>query len=95
MDSLERQSSQEKQQATALEAKITDLTRLLHDREAIIDQQEELLAHDRDIRDLMGARDLYVAEVYGLTTRLLIFVCWRNIAISLTDLGFWSTNGAS
>jgi hypothetical protein len=39
---------------------------VLREREATIDQQQELLAHDRDIRDLMGARDLYVAEVYDV-----------------------------
>ena len=66
LDSLDRQSSQDKQHATALEAKVNDLTRLLHDRETSLDQQQELLAHDRDIRDLMGARDLYVAEVYDV-----------------------------
>ena len=66
LDSLERQSSEDNQRATALEARLTDLNRLLHDREATIEQQEELLAHDRDIRDLMGARDLYVAEVYDV-----------------------------
>ena len=51
---------------TALEAKVSDLTGLLRDRENTLDQQQELLAHDRDIRDLMGARDLYVAEVYDV-----------------------------
>ena len=66
LDSLERQSSQDKQRATGLEAKVSDLTGLLHDRETALDQQQELLAHDRDIRDLMGARDLYVAEVYDV-----------------------------
>jgi hypothetical protein len=66
LDSLEHQSSQDRQRATTLEAKVSDLTRLLHDREATLDQQQELLAHDRDIRDLMGARDLYVAEVYDV-----------------------------
>ena len=66
LGSLDQQSSQDKQRATALEAKVTDLTRLLRDREATVDQQQELLAHDRDIRDLMGARDLYVAEVYDV-----------------------------
>jgi hypothetical protein len=66
LDSLEHQSSQDKQLATALEAKVSDLNRLLHDREVALDQQQELLAHDRDIRDLMGARDLYVAEVYDV-----------------------------
>lgn len=66
LSSLEAQSSEDKQRASALQAKVTDLNRLLHDREAMVDQQEELLAHDRDIRDLMGARDLYVAEVYDV-----------------------------
>jgi Anti-sigma-K factor rskA len=64
LDSLEHQSSMDRHQAAALEAKATDLTRLLHDREGVLDQQQELLAHDRDIRELMGSRDLYIAEVY-------------------------------
>jgi putative zinc finger protein len=66
LDSLERQASEDKQRTSTLEAKVTDLNRLLHDRETTLDQQQELLAHDRDIRDLMGARDLYVAEVYDV-----------------------------
>jgi hypothetical protein len=66
LKSLERQGSEDKERAAALEAGVSDMTRLLRDREATIDQQQELLAHDRDIRDLMGARDLYVAEVYDV-----------------------------
>src|SRR5208282_3996888 len=49
-----------------LEAKVAELTQLLKDRDSTIDQQQELLAHDRDIRELMGARDLYVAEVFDV-----------------------------
>jgi len=63
---LEQKSFQDKQQTSSLETQVKDLTRVLRDREAAIDQQQELLAHDRDIRDLMGARDLYVAEVYDV-----------------------------
>jgi hypothetical protein len=37
---------------------------LLEDREKALNQQDELLAHDRDIREVMGARNLYIAEVY-------------------------------
>ena len=66
LDSLERQSAEDSRRATEFEARVTDLTRLLRDREATLDQQRELLADDRDIRDLMGARDLYVAEVYDV-----------------------------
>ena len=62
--SLTQQSTSETTQAKALGAKVDDLTRLLQDREASLNQQDELLAHDRDIREVMGARNLYIAEVY-------------------------------
>ena len=64
--SLTQQSTDETAHAKALGAKVNDLTRLLQDREASLGQQEELLSHDRDIRELMGARDLYIAEVYDV-----------------------------
>jgi ATP-binding cassette subfamily B protein len=38
---------------------------MMKDRDDTIEQQREFLARDRDIRDLMGARDLYIAEVGG------------------------------
>ncbi len=43
-----------------------DLSGQLREREQTIDKQDDLLSHDRDIRDLMGARDLYIAEVYDV-----------------------------
>jgi len=64
--SLTQQSTDETAHAKVLGAKVVDLTRLLQDREASLGQQEELLSHDRDIRELMGARDLYIAEVYDV-----------------------------
>jgi chromosome segregation ATPase len=66
LDSLGQQSSQDGAQATALQGQVNDLTRLLQERQTTIDQQEELLARDRDIRELMGARDLYIAEVHDV-----------------------------
>jgi Anti-sigma-K factor rskA len=39
---------------------------MLEARNKKIAEQEELLAHDRDIRELMGTRDLYIAEVYDV-----------------------------
>jgi hypothetical protein len=60
--------------ATVLEAKVTELTDLLRDRDHALDRneaevakQQELLEHDRDIRDLMGARELYMADVYDVS----------------------------
>jgi Anti-sigma-K factor rskA, C-terminal/Putative zinc-finger len=47
-------------------AVVREREELLQQRDKTITQQEELLAHDRDIRDLMSARDLYIAEVYDV-----------------------------
>jgi DNA repair exonuclease SbcCD ATPase subunit len=66
LDSLAQQSAQDAARAKASDAKANDLTRLLQQRETELEQQDQLLAHDRDIRDLMGARDLYIAEVYDV-----------------------------
>lgn len=66
LDSTAEQSSQDAKRAAASDAKVNELTNLLRQRDATLDQQQELLAHDRDIRELMGARDLYVAEVYDV-----------------------------
>jgi hypothetical protein len=64
--SLTQQSNRETAHAKTLETKVAELTQLLDQRNASLSQQEELLTHDRDIRELMGARDLYIAEVYDV-----------------------------
>jgi hypothetical protein len=64
VNSLTQESATETAQAKTLSTKVNDLTRLLEDREKALNQQDELLAHDRDIREVMGARNLYIAEVY-------------------------------
>lgn len=66
LDTLTQQSAQDAERLKASEAKVNDLTRLLQQRETDLEQQDQLLAHDRDIRELMGARDLYIAEVYDV-----------------------------
>ena len=50
LDSLAEQSAQDAARSKALEAKVNDLNRLLDDRGAALEQKDELLAHDRDIR---------------------------------------------
>jgi len=66
LDSFAQQTVQDDARTKALDAKISDLTRLLRDRETALNEKDELLAHDRDIRELMGARDLYIAEVHDV-----------------------------
>jgi hypothetical protein len=66
LDSLRQHRSQDQSRAESLEAQIGDLHGQLRDREQDLGKQQELLAHDRDIRELMGARDLYIAEVFDV-----------------------------
>ena len=51
---------------TALREQIDDLQATLSDKDKAIAHDQELLDHDRDIRELMGSRDLYVGEVYDV-----------------------------
>jgi len=66
LDTLQAQRSHDDSGSKALQAKVGDLTQLLREKDSTIDQQQELLSHDRDIRELMGARDLYIAEVFDV-----------------------------
>jgi hypothetical protein len=61
-----QQRSDDQVRDASSQAQVRDLSGQLHEREQTIDKQDELLSHDRDIRDLMGARDLYIAEVYDV-----------------------------
>ena len=66
LESLERERSQDVIRAASLDAQVAELSRSLQEQESSKAQEEELLAKDRDIRELMGARDLYVAEVHDV-----------------------------
>jgi anti-sigma factor RsiW len=66
LESVRQQKSEAQLRAASFEEQIKDFSGQLREREQTINKQEELLAHDRDIRDLMGARDLYIAEVYDV-----------------------------
>ena len=65
-DRLEQERAEAITRTAKLEIEVAGLSRAMQDEERTTDQQRELLAHDRDIRELMGARDLYVAEVYDV-----------------------------
>ncbi len=75
IDTLSGQREELTTRATTLQEKVGELTDLVRDRERERDEkqeevakQQDLLEHDRDIRELMGARDLYVAEVHDVST---------------------------
>jgi hypothetical protein len=74
IDNLTAQREEITSRAAILDAKVGELTQLVRDRERELDQKEEqvakdqdLLEHDRDIRELMGARDLYIAEIHDVS----------------------------
>lgn len=52
--------------AASLERDIDQLSMQLRERDETVAEQQQLLAPDRDIRELMGARELYIAEVYDV-----------------------------
>jgi hypothetical protein len=51
---------------TSLESKIDDLTASNRDQERRLKDDEQYLSADRDIRELMGARRLYIADVFDV-----------------------------
>jgi hypothetical protein len=53
----------------SLESTIEELTATTRDQERKIRNNEQYLASDRDIRELMGARHLYIADVYDVDSR--------------------------
>jgi hypothetical protein len=53
-------------QSANLQAKVNELNASLQERDREIAQNEELLEHDHDVRNLIGARDLYIAEIYDV-----------------------------
>ena len=50
----------------SLQSKIDDLTASGRDQERRLIDDEQFLASDRDIRELMGARKLYIADVFDV-----------------------------
>jgi Putative zinc-finger len=64
--SLRSERDKSLQQASALESKIADLSATNRDQERRLKDAEQYLTADRDIRELMGARKLYIADVFDV-----------------------------
>jgi len=59
-------SSQQAAQTEALQAKLHEASLALDEKDRMLALDKEFLAHDREIRDLIGARDLYIADIYDV-----------------------------
>jgi hypothetical protein len=64
--SLRSERDKTLQQSSALESKIADLSATNRDQERRLKDAEQYLVSDRDIRELMGARKLYIADVFDV-----------------------------
>ncbi len=60
---LEKERAESVIHTASLEVQVAELSRVVTEQQKDIGKEKELLAKDKDIRELMGARDLYVAEV--------------------------------
>jgi hypothetical protein len=59
-------AAQQTARVTSLEARLRDANTALEEKDKMLALDKEFLAHDRDIRDLIGARDLYIADIYDV-----------------------------
>lgn len=64
--SVEADRSKEIADASALRAQLKEANGALQSRDSDIAQDQDLLKHDRDIRNLITARDLYITDVYDV-----------------------------
>jgi hypothetical protein len=55
------------EQVRTLNAAIEDKNRAVSAKDRMLDLDKDFLAHDRDIRDLIGARNLYIADIFDTT----------------------------
>jgi hypothetical protein len=66
LTNLEQERSEYVIHTASLETTVADLSRSLEERQRLTTEQQDLLAKDRDIRELIGARDLYITEIYDV-----------------------------
>jgi hypothetical protein len=63
---IESQRRNDLLHSVSLETKIAQVSTQLQEQRSTINEQQSLLASGRDIRELMGARDLYIADVFDV-----------------------------
>ncbi len=75
LDALRQASTNDALRMASLESQTRQMSQSLREKDVslveqqrLITKQQEFLDSDRDIRELMGARDLYLAEVYDIGT---------------------------
>jgi anti-sigma factor RsiW len=66
LTSVRAQRQRDLLHTASLETEIRTLSTRLKESDSTVNEQQTLLASDRDIRELMGARNLYIADVFDV-----------------------------
>jgi predicted nucleic acid-binding Zn-ribbon protein len=66
--SLRAEREKTRLQITSLENQIGELSAVNRDQQRRLDDSAQYLSSDRDIRELMGARQLYIADVFDVSS---------------------------
>ncbi|SEB52315.1 hypothetical protein [Terriglobus roseus] len=59
-------ATREAGRASSLETELKELTAAVEEKDRLLSLDREFLSHDREIRDLIAARDLYIADIYDV-----------------------------
>jgi hypothetical protein len=59
-------AAQQAARMSSLEGRLHVANTALEEKDRMLALDKEFLAHDREIRDLIGARDLYIADIYDV-----------------------------
>ena len=62
-------AADKEEQLVASEAEVADLSNQLKGDQSALAQEQQLLAAGRDIRDLMGARNLHIIDVHDMSAQ--------------------------
>jgi hypothetical protein len=66
LNNLREERTNDLLRTASLEDRITELSGRLKNQNTLSPEDAQLMASDRDIRELMGARDLYIADVFDV-----------------------------
>jgi hypothetical protein len=66
LERLQEEHNQQQLRTASLQTRVEDLSANLQQAQDVAQRDEGFLASDRDIRELMGARDLYIADVFDI-----------------------------
>jgi hypothetical protein len=66
LDVLQQEQSRQLLRAASLQKRVDELSADLREGQETLQHQEKFVASDRGVRELMGARDLYIADVFDV-----------------------------